>query len=303
MSIYTISNGNITLKIDGKGAEIKSLKSGEREYMWHGDPAFWGRTSPVLFPVVGSLKGKEFRHGGETYSMGQHGFARDTAFTLVDYGDEHIRLKLESNEETLKKYPYEFALEIGYELGERSVKVTWKVTNPSKDQTLDFSIGAHPAFLCGTEGYSFHLYQKAEASTHNGNEPKRVPTTYTEYQKLMADGSGTLDRTGYGVELENGRLAITQDLFLDDALIFTNTGVCRVALADENDQEYLKVDFDAPLFGLWTPAGKNAPFVCIEPWYGRCDAADFTGDWEEREFSNHVAPGACFERSYKIKLG
>ena len=47
----TLKNGALTARIESKGAELLSLVKNETEYMWQKDPAFWGKTSPVLFPM------------------------------------------------------------------------------------------------------------------------------------------------------------------------------------------------------------------------------------------------------------
>jgi len=286
--IYTISNDYICAEIESKGAELKSLKKGEREYMWGADPAFWGRTSPVLFPIVGSVKNKQFTHAGRSYQMGQHGFARDTEFELVEKRADYICFRLCSNEETLLKYPYQFILEIAYELKENTIKVIWKVYNPA-DSRLDFSIGAHPAFLCPMEGNAFVLYRAGK------------PIEELKFKKLSS--AGTLVRKEYTVETPDGKLPIDVELFREDALVVEDPTITKVSLVNPEGEEYLTVDFQAELFGLWSPAGKGAPFVCIEPWNGRCDAEDFEGDFEDREYCHHLNSKEKFETSYEITIG
>ena len=89
------------------------------------------------------------------------------------------------------------------------------------------------------------------------------------------------------------------NVFDNDALIIENSDVTKVSLID-NDKEYLTVKFDAKVFGIWSPAKKNAPFVCIEPWYGRCDAEDFSGDITEREWSNSLEVNDNWYKEYEI---
>lgn len=62
-----------------------------------------GRTSPVLFPFVGNVSGKQYHTKGKTYDMGQHGFARDMEFVLDTQSGNEIWFVLRSNEETLAK--------------------------------------------------------------------------------------------------------------------------------------------------------------------------------------------------------
>ena len=155
---YVLENDILTVEIDSFGAELKSVKrkSDDFEYMWQGDPKYWGRTSPVLFPFVGVPKDKEYRYAGKTYAMGQHGFARDMEFTLERTEQTKIWFVLASTEETLEKYPFTFRLYIGYELCEKEVKVLWKVEN-TDDKPMYFSIGAHPAFCCPIHGEENNL--------------------------------------------------------------------------------------------------------------------------------------------------
>ena len=156
---YFLENDRIKVEIDSFGAEVKSVinKNNMREYMWYGNPKYWGRTSPVLFPFVGSLKDKKYIWKGKEYPMGQHGFARDNEFEPVSQTDDEIWFQFKSNPETLKKYPFEFVLKIGYKLEKSTetddVKVMWNVYNPAGDP-MYFSIGAHPAFLCPVHGFS-----------------------------------------------------------------------------------------------------------------------------------------------------
>lgn len=289
MALFQISNDKITIQVDSLGAELKSLKSvpDNREYMWHGDPAFWGRTSPVLFPIVGGLRDGTFRVDGQEYSMGQHGFARDMEFQLKSQVASEIWFTLNSDEETLKKYPYPFQLEIGYELVERTVIVKWRVAAQGREP-IWFSIGGHPAFLCpidpGTDQTQYRL----------------VFDTKESIVSSCIEG-GLLGKGKKTYALRNGILPVTADLFDEDALVVEGDQAHSVALARPNGEPYLTVEFDAPLFGIWSPPKKKAPFICIEPWYGRCDGVDFVGDFKEREWTQQLS-GETFEAAYRITI-
>lgn len=140
-----LSNDKITIQIADHGAELISICANETEYLWQADPQFWGRHSPVLFPIVGRVWNNTYRHEGKTYSLGQHGFARDMDFQLT-YEEENAAIyTLESNEETLKLYPFPFVLEIGYRLKGNRIEVMWSVQNTGS-KVMHFQIGAHPAF-------------------------------------------------------------------------------------------------------------------------------------------------------------
>ena len=149
MGAYQLKNEELTLTVISAGAEMKSLKDNktEQEYLWQADPKFWGRTSPVLFPIVGNYAQKQSVYEGKTYTLSQHGFARDMEFDLESQTEEEIWFVLKDTESTLEKYPFHFILKVGYRLSGRQVEVMWKVENPN-DKKMYFSIGGHPAFNC-----------------------------------------------------------------------------------------------------------------------------------------------------------
>lgn len=291
MGRYTLKNREIAIRVTSLGAELKSLVdcSAGREYMWNADPAYWKRTSPILFPLVGNYRNKEIRYNGAVYGMSQHGFARDMRFELISMEKEKIWFGLSSDSETMKKYPFPFRLEIGYELHERSVRVIWRVKNPS-EKPMFFSIGGHPAFRCPMQqgekqtDYSIAFDQKKEIVS-------RV---------LGKDGLATDELCVY--PLADGRMQITETLFDRDALIIEHNQAHEVSLCTPDGSPYVTLRFDAPLFGLWSPPGKGAPFICIEPWYGRCDHQNFAGTLEDREWGNRLEGNGVFEASYTITI-
>ncbi len=291
MAVYELCNDAIAIAVDSHGAELKSLKSQRdgQEYMWCGDAAYWGRTSPVLFPFVGGVKDKEYRTKGRTYPMTQHGFARDMEFTLLARDQESLWFGLCSDQETLEKYPYEFQLKIGYVLRENQVEVCWQVENPGTE-VLPFSIGGHPAFNC-----PLRQGEKQQDCFVGFGDVSRVVST-----RISEKGLATKEQDVY--ELTNGCLGLTEHLFDQDALVVEHHQTDTVTLCGKDGNPYLKVTMEAPLFGVWSPPGKQAPFVCIEPWYGRCDREDFAGTLEEREWGNLVEPGGAWKASYQITI-
>ena len=289
--IYTIQNSCLTVGVKDAGAELCSIKDAAgAEYLFDANPAYWGRSAPVLFPFVGSLKEKAFVYEGKTYPMGQHGFARDMTFCLLKQKEDEIWFRLESDAETLAKYPFAFVLDIGYRLEKNTVRVLWEVRNPSEEKDLYFSIGAHPAFLCppcggGMDGCYLGFDLPGDLS----------------YRLLNSQGLVT--QQTHTLPLQNGLFCLYPGLFDRDALIVEGKQTGRVWLADGEKKPFVTVEFNAPLFGIWSPAGKNAPFVCIEPWYGRCDAEDFSGDLTQREYGNCISPGQIFQENYCIQIG
>ncbi len=286
-----LENDKWKVAINHFGAELCSIVKKENgvEYVWNGDERFWKRSAPVLFPFVGSLKNKEFLYGDKAYPMGQHGFARDMEFSLVSNDGRQAWFSLSSDDTTYEKYPFAFTLEIGYVLTDNTIKVIWRVINEDEKQ-MYFSIGGHPAFMCPLDGEGRQTdYFIAFDSDKN-----------LVYSKLSENG--LVYKKDNILETNGGKMQITENLFDEDALVVEGGQAHRVSLCKPDGTPYLTVTFDAPLFGLWSPAKKNAPFICIEPWYGRCDSEAFTGTLEEREYGSSLAPHESFEAAFEIQV-
>lgn len=321
MAEYEIGNGTVTARFQDHGAELISLRKNGTEYIWNGDPNYWGRHAPVLFPFVGQVWDKKYRYQGAEYPMGQHGFARDMDFEEKDQIRDSISFILRENRETLAKYPFRFELEIRYTLGKSgtasatvsesgsksaptdaaekkdilkdTLTVEWIVRNPNMDP-LYFSIGGHPAFMCPIDG--------------QGDWPDYRIGLSKDGQKLTRAKIRPITEGGcFGEDLvtlhpENGTLTPSDELFAGDALVLEDHQVDHVSLIGSDGNEYLAVDSDAPCMGIWSPVGKHAPFICIEPWYGRADRVGFDGDLSEREYGNILPPGEVFRKSFTITI-
>lgn len=292
---YTLTSGSTTLTVSSHGAEMVSLKRDGVEYLWNGDAKYWNRHAPVLFPFVGQVRDKKYRWKGVEYPMGQHGFARDKEFTLVDQEEDQLIFQLDADEETKKVYPFDFQLIVGYTLDEGSVEVVWNVVNPGREN-LYFSIGGHPAFMCPVNGegdwgdYRIEFRQEGEVLREITTRP-------------ITTGGNVGDATIVTALDEQGRLTPTDELLGGDALILEDCQCDEISLAKAGQDPYLTVSFGTPVVGVWSPVGKHAPFICIEPWYGRTDRDSFTGELDEREYGNVLAPGAEFLGGYTVEFG
>lgn len=290
--MQTLKNEMLTIQVSEHGAELQSIRKDDYEYLWQGNPEYWGRRSPVLFPIVGSVWEKCFRVDGKVYEMGQHGFARDMDFELVSAADTEVWYRLKSSEKTLAAYPWPFVLEIGYRLEGSSVEVLWKVTNPGETE-MYFQIGAHPAF--NFPGYDPDAVDRGVVAFDRNDN----------LQRSGFKGKGCVDpQARFPIPLsDDGMLRLKRDTFDDiDTLMLENDQVHKVVFLKNDSSPYLTVTFDAPVVAIWSPPKRNAPFFCIEPWYGRCDRADFTGEFKDRDWVNNLAPGATFAASYTITL-
>ena len=286
----TISNKQLTIQVSPHGAELCSIVANGKEYLWQADPAFWKRHSPVLFPIVGSVWENEYRNEGIPYTLTQHGFARDMEFTLISEKEDEVRYRLVSNEETLHKYPFPFCLEIGYRIQGKKIEVMWEVKNTG-DKEMYFQIGAHPAFY----------WPEFDASNSERGFFRFDKENGLKY--ILISEKGCADpSTEYSLELTDGLLPLDTHTFDKDALILENEQVRKVTLYNKEKLAYLSLHFNAPVVGLWSPPAKNAPFVCIEPWYGRCDRAHYTGEYKDKDWMKHLQPEEIFQGGYTIEI-
>ena len=289
MAVYQFEIDHIYLEVASHGAELVRLvgKKTKKEYLFDGDPKYWKRHSPILFPFVGGVKNKEYRYNGKTYTMTQHGFARDSEFKCIHAGKETSTFLLTSTEEMKEVYPFDFELFITYTLEKNVLHVKWEVKNPS-DETIYFTIGAHPAFRFakneeGKTDYILKFPGKDELKYCLINMKEMAPDPEELHE----------------MKLNEETYPLTEELFENDALIFDNTQIEEAWICHKDGTPYVGVKSEGfPSYGIWSV--KDAPFVCLEPWMGRCDNIGFDKEISEKPGINKVEVGETFEKEYQI---
>jgi galactose mutarotase-like enzyme len=256
--MITLENDYIKVSLAAKGAELQGLFSKETrlEYLWNANPKYWAKHSPVLFPIVGSLKNNSFNYQGKSYELPRHGFARDHVFNFEQISGTEAVFTLAQNEDTLKVYPFYFELKLWYRLIDRKLNLTYEVINTGTEELL-FSIGAHPAFAVpNTPNTVYEDYYLAF------NTDERL-TFWKLDDGLVADETEA-------IELGSHKLNLKHDLFYNDALVFKTLQSNCISLLNSKNDYGLHFHFeDFPFFGIW--AATDAPFVCLEPWCGVAD--------------------------------
>ena len=281
------------ITVSHKGAELQSIVANGREYLWQGDPQFWSRRAPILFPIVGKLADDKLRINGHEYTMKQHGFARDTEFAEQDGWYVIAR----RNDEAIHmNYPYDFDLRVRSNIDGNSLTCNWQVTNRG-DETMYFQIGAHPAFLLSDYDAEENLHGFIRFYDKVGNTVSPLVYHYLDgglrraYDKPMA------------LNNDEGLLALNNSTFANDALLIEGGQVASAALLDKYGCEVLRVNCpQADAFGIWAPNKPGCPFVCIEPWCGIADNASFKGDISERDCIHSLEPDEKYEFRYSITL-
>lgn len=279
----TISNSTLKASINHLGAELFSIKDNQgKEYIWEGNPDFWGKHSPVLFPIVGTLKNNTYTINDKEYNLPRHGFAREMEFELIEKAENRAVFSLKHSEETLKKYPFQFELQLIYTLNESSLELEYKVINKGPEK-LPFSIGAHPAIALPNNFEDYALeFEKEENLKY-----------YLLENDLISSKTKIL-------ESNHKIVPLNYELFKNDALIFKTLESNSLTIL-ENSKPYVKVDFkDFPSLGLWTK--ENAPFVCIEPWLGYSDTDKNSGNLYEKEGILTLEENKNFSAKFTITI-
>lgn len=287
----TIHNDYLTIDVSSLGAELQSIRDAEdREYLWQADKEIWPRHSPILFPIVCGLWEGKYRNEGKEYALERHGFARDTEFKLLKKSDDKVTYVLESDDNTLKVYPYSFILSVTYRLVKNRIHVVWHVHN-TDDKEMHFQIGGHPAFnIPGME----------EGGPLKG---AMIFDNKGRVERIYGNVGGCVRPERFDTGSQNGLWLFTEETFRDDAVIIDKCQLRQVCLIDKDMNPVVTVDFKAPAVGIWSPYGKKASFVCIEPWYGLHDWVGYEGEFKDKYLMNHLQPGASFMSEYVITIG
>ena len=287
-----LENDQLRVTISDHGAELSGIfdKKNNREVLWNADPAYWKRHAPVLFPNVGRLYNDTSLINGKTYTSGQHGFARDMEFVCTEETKTSVTHLLEANDTTKKAWPYDFQLYITHTLNDRDLTVSWKVVNKDQD-TMYFTIGAHPAFnvpvLPNTTQDQYHL-------TFSGQKE-------LTYCLLDATLGTALPDQPHTLSLENGTCLIDAHMFDEGDLIFDNIQITKDGITLPDGTPYVEISCEGfPNFGIWSAIG--APFVCLEPWMGRCDNTGYEGELSQKPNINTLKPAEVFDKSYMISI-
>jgi galactose mutarotase-like enzyme len=290
-----IQSKSLTVEVAERGAELQSIKGPDGlEYLWQGDPAFWARRSPVLFPIVGALPGGSYSYGGRTYKLGNHGFAKERDFRLASRGGDALRFELESDEASLEAYPFKFKLAVSYAIRGDLLEVGYEVVN-ADPKRMSFSIGAHPAFRCplvageGRDDYDLRF-----------EKPETVDRWFLNSDNV---------RTGERERFLDGAssIAVAPDLFERGAIVLKDQLSRTLRLEGRASRRFVELSFPGfPQLGIWAPkanAAGVAPFVCLEPWYGVMPLAGSTQDLERKEAVLGLAPGGVFKAAFTIRVG
>lgn len=288
MQLTKLENEFFSISVSNHGAELHSVYSKKlnKELLWQANEKVWARHAPVLFPIVGKLKNDSYTFDGKSYSLPQHGFARDMEFQIISNKSDSIIYELNALDETLKKYPFHFSLQIEYKLESEKLHCNYKVKNTG-DTKMYFSIGSHPGFICPLmEGEQLSDYtisfKKDEIASRN-----------------LLDG-GLFNGIQEDVIVNKKHIPLSKEHFEKDAIVLKGLNSEALQLHSKN----FTLNFfwhNMPYFGIWAKKG-NEEFICLEPWAGLADSVFASGDIKEKEGIITLSPIKIFECGFGISV-
>ena len=284
-----LENDALKITVADRGAEPVSVWDKENgcERLWTAEPAVWNRHAPILFPFVGRVTEGKYRVGGKEFSMPtQHGFARDMLFACTEEAPDRITHRLAACAETLKDYPFDFALTVQHRLctgKARQLEIRWTVENRGIE-TMFYAIGGHPGFLMpkGTAKEDCFLLFPGQETL----------------QYISANAAGfALPEEKHSLPLEDGFIQYRDDS--PDTWIFEDGQVPCVGIAGPDRKPYVVLHCaQFPMLAVW--AAQNGPFICLEPWFGRTDDEGFTGSIDRKKDIRMLPAGGKEQFAYQI---
>ncbi|MFG6685940.1 aldose 1-epimerase family protein [Mariniflexile sp. HNIBRBA6329] len=290
--MITLENKQLKIAVKKVGAELCKITSVKKntEFMWDANPEVWASYAPNLFPVIGALKDDSYVFENQTYNLPKHGIVRNNAqVVLHEQTADSLTFKLAYNENSLKNYPFKFEFYISYKLIDNVIEVVHTVKNVD-NKTMYFSVGGHPAFKCPVfenENYGDYFLE--------------FEHTETSKTHLINMANGLISTEKKPILNNTNKLALTHDLFNEDALIFKDLKSRKVALKSKKYGEVLSVSYkDFPYLGIWAKPTGN--YVCIEPWLGIADSEDTNQDFKTKEGILKLKAGNTFKATYTIEI-
>ena len=281
--MITIANQTLQATISPRGAELKSLRANDREYLWNGAPEVWDSSAPIMFPICGGLKNGTYTFGGKTYSLPKHGYVRNTDFEVESVTPTSAVFLHRSNEQTRAQFPFDYELRVCYAMQNATLQVRYEVKNLT-DGTMYFSIGSHEGYYTpeGIEDYDV-LFPVDETLSAN-----------VLYGELCSNQLLPIIK-------ESRTLPLYDKYFTVDALVFKHLRSRSATLRNRKTGKAVRVDFPyANYFLLWHKP--NAPYICLEPWAGVQDSVNASGQLEEKEGIRLLNKGSTYTAEHFITI-
>ncbi|MDO5107092.1 MAG: aldose 1-epimerase family protein [Coriobacteriaceae bacterium] len=289
MALHTIKRGPYEAVIDSKGAQLVSLRFEGYEYLWQGDSRWWTGHAPILFPIVGMLRGDAATSAAGPVSLKRHGIARNYEHAVLSKGQSTVTFELNADEGMLGLYPYPFRLRMTYALSDDGLTQSFEVCNTG-DAPMPFVVGGHPAFnvpIPRTQG-AFEDYQV------------RFEDAWTYATPWMDKVNGLIDYGSF-TPIVDGEDAWQLDRapFDHEAIVLEDVPGSTVTLTKDGAHGVTVSFADFKYLGIWSPS--DAPLLALEPWVGIATCLDEDDVFEHKRNMQVAEPGETRTYSFTIK--
>lgn len=290
--IYTIANDKLTVQVDTVGAQLMSLKTNLDgcEYLWQGDPTYWKNRATVLFPICGRLFEGKYTWKDKTYEMVIHGIVKEAEFSLVKLDKSSITLEKSADDTTRASYPFDFTFRVTYSLDGLTLTERAEVVNTG-DGVLPFSFGGHPGFNVPLDGKGRFEDYKVEFS--GKAQPRR----------LLFSPTCFLTGKDEDLPLQDGTTVALRHNWFDDDAVFIKGMAESVTLKSPVTTKSVTVSYPGFRYlGFWHKPKTEAPYLCIEPWYGIPSTDGQVDDFAYKQSMDQLPAGQSREFSFTITL-
>ncbi len=315
MEIRLVKN-NVKAIVNLNGGCLTSVLIDDDQYLWQNESGKWpnlvqkpgapSQPAPILFPITGPLQtldqiaktkdlekinnryliNGKFYDGKVTgyffenqfYEMKQHGFLRNSLFSVLEKSDDACSLSFKSNDETKKIYPFDFEIMLAYQLTPTGVIVNYDVKNTGK-KPLPFNIGDHPGFK--VEGDIEDYWLKLD-SQHD------VILGYQTEDGLQE------------VVCKDGVIGLKREMFADGQAVIIDDIVAKKVTLFKKDEEKLRYNIEADNLLLWSADIDH--FICLEPWYGELELFNQMEQNLELGKIKQLAPGENFSYARRLSF-
>jgi galactose mutarotase-like enzyme len=286
-----IRTDHLEVTLANEGAELQSIRHlpTDTEYLWQGDPQYWRNRAPNMFPVNVRFKDDRFTYKGQPYEMPRMGLAIKGDFkVLEDTGNPasvvHV---LQSDEESLRQYPFPFRLEVTSEIRGLTLVQRYRVTNTGSE-LMYFALGGHPGFRTPLEGgrtRSDYAYVFSQPMTVQRNviSNSLVTNTYVPFLK------------------DEDRLFLDDERIPNGGMFLQDHDSRWIGVALKGHSPYVTIDLqDFPNTNLWSPPGM--PYACIEPMVAHHDFEKTAEAIEKKDYLIRLPAGQSRTYQYSITI-
>jgi len=223
------------------------------------------------------------------YPMRKHGLVRDRTFRLVDRSSDSLTFLVTEDESSRTHFPYDFSLVVKYTISDTRLDIKYTITTQG-EEPMPFNIGAHPAFNVPID------------TQHKRSDYYLI---FSEMEKQMApiiNSEGLISDVSQSVLSHSKKLHITDHLFDQDALILHHLNSDQLSLVGPNGIKHWTFSFEGfTHLGIWSK-NQDAPFVCIEPWYGMADLAAGPEEFRQKPAIQSVASNEEWSCTHSITI-